>query len=126
MYSLRACEEWDTLKASPTKDFLNLRQFKSLHLKLATLRIMLDNFKTTTDDKRYWKLANDRLEVIDLSVENPVIVPRIVGPRHNPTLYDNPTSYEHIHHGNPGDPNHGYPDAPDPVDALLDQLEHYT
>jgi len=119
MNSLKACERWDTLKALPTNDFLNWGHFKPLHLKLAALRIMLDNFKTTADDTRDWKLANDRLEIIDPADENPVIVPRIAGPRHNPI------SYEHIHHGNPGDPNHGHPDAPDPVDAMLGQLEKY-
>ena len=118
MDAKRACNLWDNLKLLPTSSFLSLREYKPLHLKLAALRIMLDNFNTAADDTRYWKLTSDQLEIIDAVGENPV---RDARRTKNP---QNPTREDHIHHGNPGDPHHNQPDIYE-VDAMLSQLEHY-
>jgi len=64
MNSQKACEFWDTLDTSSD-------QFQSLRLKLAMLRIILDNFQTTADDRRYWKLTNNTLLFFESAGENP-------------------------------------------------------
>ena len=114
MNSLRACEWWDTLKASPTNDFLSWSQFQPLRLKMAALRIMLDNFKTSADDTRYWKLENDILLILDKGENPPSTEP--------PALHDNPATRHHPHHFGPGNNPGGPRDAQ--LVSMLQRLQH--
>ena len=117
MYSINACNLWDILKAKQTNEFLKLRKYDPLHLKLAALRIMLDNFKSGDDDTRPWKLANNKLEIISPPTQNPV---------HPNPPEDSDYRMPNFPLNNPNE-HFPYPDETGnpPISALLRQLEYY-
>ena len=122
-YALTACNMWDALKLVPANSFLLIDVYEPLNLKLAALRIMVNNFSASDDDNHYWTFVNDELTISDAADnadKNPADGTRR---RRNP---QNPTGEDDTHHGNPGDPHHGQPGHdPDDLEAMLSQLEHY-
>ena len=121
--ALDACDKCDDLKSAPQNSFLLHGEYAPLNLKIAALRIMVNNFSVdpSDNDKHYWTFVNDQLKISDAADENPVENTRR---RRNP---QNPIRRDDTHNGNRGDPNHGHADITDPDDmeAMLSQLEHY-